>query len=234
MESKLSIKYWEKGDRPREKMLKSSATALSNTELMSLIIGTGGSQASAIDISRDLLGSYQNNLGKLSSLSARDLCSNFKGIGHAKACSIIAALELGKRLNLEDIDLSNGIINTDTAFAAIKSEIAFKEDEHFLAVYLNNANRILHKEIISMGGVAVVAVDVKKILRIALREKASCIILAHNHPSGSLTPSKEDIILTRKIKIASELMDIRLLDHFIVCGNRYYSFMENNNLEIEA
>ncbi|MBX9735017.1 MAG: DNA repair protein RadC [Chitinophagaceae bacterium] len=227
---KFSIKEWAETERPREKLLSLGSDHLSNSELLAILINTGTPQATALDIARALLHAVNNDLSKLGALSVRDIRQlNIKGLGTAKAISIVASLELGVRRQTAITRKEK--INTTTDMAAfLKSSFQFYSREIFAVVFLNQASKILQVEIISEGGITGTVADPRIILKKALEHQATAIILCHNHPSGNLKPSSADEILTQKIKTAAGFLDIKVADHIIVSSEGYYSFAEEGLL----
>jgi DNA repair protein RadC len=228
MATSTSIKNWAEDDRPREKLLLKGAEALSNSELIAILINNGAKQLSAVDVAKLLLQAVNNDLLKLSSLSVNEILRlKIKGIGLAKAIAVCAALELSTRRSLADN--KKEIIRTSKDIAQfLQAQLQFKKHEVFLVIFLNRANKILHHEIISEGGLTGTVADPRIILKHALENNATGIILAHNHPSGNLNPSKSDIELTAKIKNAAALLDISIIDHLIVSSEGYFSFADEN------
>ena len=224
-----SIKNWAEDDRPREKLLLNGKRALSDSELLAIIMGSGSREESAVDLSKRVLQSVNNNWHNLSRLSVKDLCK-FKGIGTAKAVSIIAAMEIGRRREAQSHEEKPKITSSKDAFTILRSLIGDLQVEEFWVLFLNQANFVIHKEQISKGGISQTAVDVRIILKIALEEMATGIILAHNHPSGNLKPSKSDYIITQKVKKAAETLDLNVLDHLIVTQKSYFSFADEGEL----
>jgi DNA repair protein RadC len=228
-EQKYSIKQWAKDDRPREKLLFNGAATLSDSELLAILIHNGSKEKTAVDLAKEILKLSKDNLSELGKLSVKDLMK-IKGIGEAKAISIAAALELGRRrqtsgtLQKKVITTSNDI--ADYCMAKLKDY----RHEVFAVIYLNRANKINHFEIISEGGITGTVADPRIILKKALEEDAVSIILCHNHPSGSLKPSRADEDLTHKIKEAAKYFDIRVLDHMIVSDAGYFSFADEGLL----
>jgi DNA repair protein RadC len=228
-EQKYSIKQWAKDDRPREKLLFNGAATLSDSELLAILIHNGSREKTAVDLAKDILKLSKDNLSELGKLSVKDLMK-VKGIGEAKAISIAAALELGRRrqttgtLQKKIITTSNDI--ADYFIAKLKDY----RHEVFAVVFLNRANKINHFEIVSEGGITGTVADPRIILKKALDEDAVSIILCHNHPSGSLKPSRADEELTYKIKEAAKYFDIRVLDHMIVSDAGYFSFADEGLL----
>lgn len=225
-----AIKYWATDDRPREKLLNKGTSHLSNSELIAVLINNGTRQKSAVTLAKELLAATDNDLSSLSRLSVKDILNlNIKGIGPAKAVSISAALELGLR---RDAALSKRKVISHSREVAdyVRAQLQFKKQEQFAALYLNQGNRITHFQIISEGGITSTVVDTRIILKGALAYDAVNIILCHNHPSGCLTPSKADISLTNKIKVAALTLDIQVVDHIIVSEEGYFSFADHSLL----
>ena len=228
-ETKLSIKSWAEADRPREKLLAKGKSALSEAELIAILIGSGNTQESAVELSKRILNSVDNNLVELGKLDVNALCK-FKGMGEAKAISIIAALELGRRRNEQTTPERESITSSRQAFNLLHPILADLPHEEFWLIFLNRANKVIKKQSISKGGVAGTVVDAKMIFKPAVENLASSVILCHNHPSGNRTPSQEDIALTRKIKEAGRALDISVHDHIIIANDTYYSFADEGLL----
>lgn len=221
----FTIKNWALDDRPREKLLQKGKLALTDAELIAILIGSGNKNESAVELSKKILSKHQNNLNTLGKLSVAQLIQ-FKGIGEAKAISIIAAMELGRRRRSEEaLDLIK-ISSSNSVFEVLQPIIGELNHEEFWILYLNNANKIIEKFQISKGGITGTLVDVRVTLRKALELGAVSLILAHNHPSGNLNPSESDKQLTQKLKIAAESLDIKILDHLIVTEKSYFSFAD--------
>lgn len=228
-EHKYSIKQWSKDERPREKLLLAGADKLSNPELLAILIHNGTPQKTAVDLAREVLRLGKDNLGELGKLSVRDLMK-IKGIGEAKAISIAAALELGRRRQAA-APLEKSLVRTSDDIARyLQIKLQDHRREVFAVLFLNRANKINHFEIVSEGGITGTVADPRIILRRALEEDAVNIILCHNHPSGSLRPSQADEQLTAKIREAARLLDICVLDHIIVSDSGYYSFADEGLL----
>lgn len=225
----FSIKNWNEDDRPREKLIQKGRSALSNAELMAILIGSGNRSENAVSLSRRILASNANNLNELGKLSIDDL-KQFNGIGEAKAISIIAALELGKRHRQEEGLKRTKITSSNTVFKLLHPILGDLYHEEFWILYLNNSNKILQLLQLSKGGITGTLVDVRLVYKKALQLGAVAVILAHNHPSGSLNPSEADKNLTKKLKIAGENLDIKVLDHLIITENTYFSFADENLL----
>jgi DNA repair protein RadC len=225
----LKIKSWSPEDRPREKLLAKGTPVLSDAELVAILLGTGTTTTSAVELAKRVLQTVDNNLHELARLSVKDLIK-VKGIGEAKAISIIAALELGRRRKDLDSEEKPRISGSRDCFEILRPHLQDLLHEVFWVVLLNRANRVIRKQQISQGGVAGTVADPKIIFKIAVAELASGIILAHNHPSGNLTASQADLDLTRKIKEAGKLLEIQVLDHLIVAGQKYFSFADEGIL----
>ena len=224
-ENKHSIKLWAKDDRPREKLLSKGAENLSNSELLAILIHHGTKERSAVDLGKEILSLGKNNLDELGKLTVKQLMK-VKGIGEAKAISVAAALELGRRRQ-SSISLEKAIITSSTEIAEyLRTALKDYRHEVFAVIFLNRANKINHIEIVSQGGITGTVADPRIILKKALEEDAVSIILSHNHPSGSLKPSRADEAITIKIKEAASLLDIRVIDHIIVSDEGYYSFAD--------
>lgn len=224
-----SIKNWSVDDRPREKMLAKGAAALSNAELLAILINNGSREKSAVDLAKEIMQLGKNNLDELGKLSLKDL-QKVKGIGIAKAISIAAALEIGRRRESAGI-LEKTTIRTSKDIAQfLRAALKDFNYEVFVAVYLNKSNKILNYKIISNGGLTGTVADPRVILKAAIEEGATGIVLCHNHPSGNLKPSGADEVLTQKIKQGAALIDIKVMDHIIVSNEGYYSFADDGLL----
>ncbi len=223
------INQWAEEDRPREKMLLKGKSALSNAELIALLIGSGNNDESAVQLAQRMLDSTSNNLIEFSKLSIEEL-SRFKGMGKAKAISIIAALELGKRRIAERVMQQVKINSSRDIYDLLLPDLTDNYYEAFFVVLLDRANKVIRKLNISRGGVSGTVVDPKKIFKLALDHNASSIILAHNHPSNNLKPSDNDIRLTKKLQEAGKALEIPVLDHLIVGNDNYYSFADESIL----
>ena len=226
---RLTIKEWSVQDRPREKYAKSGAVALSDAELIAILLRTGNESESAVELAKRLLSSSNNSLNNLSEKSLREL-SEVKGIGQAKAISLLTAFELGRRVRSEKVELSPHIQNSMDVVNLMQAKIAYLNYEEFWVIYLNNANTILKTVQISKGGITSTEVDTRIVMQEAVILKATQIILCHNHPSGSVKPSKADIQLTEKTRKAAQIMDIVLVDHIIIHREKYYSFAEEGRI----
>ena len=225
--NKISIKHWAEEDRPREKLMLKGVSALSDSELLAILIGSGNDKESAVELCKRILQKADNNLNKLGRFSVNDLTSNFRGVGQAKAISIIAALELGRRRKSEETTERKKINSSNDAYVIFYPILADLNHEETWALLLDRSNKVVSTMQVSRGGIAGTVVDIRLILREAINHYASSIVLGHNHPSGSCTPSPHDTTLNKKLKEAAQWMDISLLDHIIVCGETYYSFADN-------
>lgn len=224
-----SIKNWAEDDRPREKFLLKGRNSLSDSELLAIIMGSGSRDESAVELAKRILASVENNWNSLALLTAKDLCK-FKGVGEAKAISIITALEIGRRRLAQGFTEKPKINSSKDAVVLLQSLMGDLKVEEFWVLYLNHGNFVVKKEQISKGGISHTAVDTRIIFKTALEELATGIVLAHNHPSGNLKPSRDDEKITKKIKEAGRILDIELLDHIIVTQTGFYSFAEKGIL----
>jgi len=228
-EGSNSIKFWAEDDRPREKLAAKGAQALSNSELLGILINNGSKDKSAIDLAKEILKLGNDNLNDLGKLTIADF-KKVKGIGQAKAVTIMAALELGKRRHSGVVRDMTVAKNSADIAAYLKTQLKDYSHEVFAVLYLNNANKIKNFEIVSQGGITGTVADPRIILRKALENGATALVLSHNHPSGNLKPSRADEELTTKLKHAASFMDIKVLDHIIVSEEGYYSFADEGML----
>lgn len=226
---KLTIKSWSLDDRPREKLITKGKSVLSDAELVAILIGSGNKNESAVDLSKRILNSVNNNLNNLSKLTLEQL-TNFKGIGEAKAISIITALELGRRRQFEIGLEKPQITSSKDVYKLMIPVLGDLPHEEFWALFLNNSNKVLEQYQVSKGGLTATIVDVRLLFKRALELNAVAIIVCHNHPSGKLQPSQADKQLTQKIKQSSTTLDIKLLDHLIVTEKMYFSFADEGLL----
>ena len=226
----FSIKKWSENDRPREKLIAKGKSILTDAELIAILIGSGNRNESAVELSKRILASVDNEINSLGKLSIKQLTS-FKGIGEAKAISIVAALELGRRRKENEQPLLPKIASSKDVFELMRPLVGDLEQEEFWVLYLNNANKVIYKKQVSIGGKTSTIVDVRIIFKFGLEHGAVSIILCHNHPSGNLKPSQSDSNLTKKIKEAGVIMDIKLLDHLIVTEKDYFSFADEALLQ---
>lgn len=220
---KLNIKAWAEEDRPREKLLAKGRTILSDAELIAILIGSGNRNESAVELSKRILNSINNDLNKLGKLSVKELMQ-FKGIGEAKAISIVAALELGRRRKNTDNQLSKNIKSSKDVFEEVVGVMSDLPHEEFWVLFLDRRNAVIKKSNVSKGGVSGTVADAKIIFKEAIQLLASAVILCHNHPSGNLKPSDADIQLTKKMKEIGKLVDVPVLDHLIITDKSYFSF----------
>ena len=225
----FSIKNWKEDDRPREKLINKGKSILSDAELIAILIGSGSRDESAVELSKRILSSVNNNLNALARLSIEQLMQ-FKGIGEAKAVSIVTALEIGRRRRLEEALEQPKIASSKDAFEVMQPIIGDLQHEEFWVLYLNNSNKIIYKSQVSKGGITSTLVDTRLVFKKAMELSAVGILLAHNHPSGTLKPSESDKKLTQKIKTAGETLDIKILDHLIITEKAYFSFADTNIL----
>ena len=223
----MAISQWAEEDRPREKLLQKGKSALTDAELIGILIGSGTRTLSAVDLAKQILHHSANNLHQLAKLSVKDLMK-FKGIGEAKAISIVSALELGRRRKEMEPMIHQVIRSSEDAFQVIKPDLLDLPHEEFWVILLRRNNSVLRKHRISLGGVSGTVADPKIIFKKAVEELSSAMILAHNHPSGNLKPSQADINLTKKLKQAGELLEIPVLDHLIIGEQNYYSFADES------
>ncbi len=228
-EQKLTIKDWDLPDRPREKLLQKGVPALSNAELLAIIIGSGRPGLSAVDLMKNLLSTAEHRLQQLNQKSIAEL-TKFNGVGTAKAVKIKAALGLASRFSTEGV-LDRPVIQSSAmAFQFFRDDLAALDHEQFWVMYLNRAHRSVGKLQLSKGGIAETVVDLRLLFKRALELNATAIIMAHNHPSGNLTPSASDHNLTQRVRKAAGFFDIKLLDHLILSGKKYFSFADKQLL----
>lgn len=225
--SSFSIKDWSQDDQPREKLRDKGKAVLSDAELVAILIGSGNRDESAVALCKRILASVDNNLNELGKLSIQQLMT-FKGIGEAKAITIAAALELGRRRRGEEALEKQKITSSKSVFELMQPILGELPHEEFWIIYMNNSNKIIQKTQQSKGGITGTLVDVRLVLKFALEVGATSLILVHNHPSGALKPSQADQQLTQKLKTASESLDIKVLDHVIITEKAYFSFADEN------
>ena len=223
--SHFPIRNWSEDDKPREKLMLKGKSALSDAELIAILIGSGSRNESAVDLSKRILSSVANNLNALGKLSMAQLM-NFKGIGEAKAISIMAAMELGRRRRAEEAVELTKITSSKSVFEIMQPIIGELPHEEFWILYLNNSNKVISKAQLSVGGITGTLVDVRLVFKMALEKGAAALILCHNHPSGTLIPSDADKQITKKLKIAGDSLEIKVLDHLIVTETKYFSFVD--------
>jgi DNA repair protein RadC len=227
---KLNIKDLAEEDRPREKMLLKGVDALSDAELLGILIGSGNKNETAVELAQRILLSVSNNLNTLGKQEIRDLIRNFNGIGEAKAITIAAAMELGRRRKLAEAAVQPQITSSEDAYRIFHPLLADLKHEEVWVLLLNRANKVLKKFQVSKGGITGTVTDIRMIMKEAIDSLASAMILCHNHPSGSTKPSREDDSITRRLKEAGQIMDICLCDHIIVCDHAYYSYMDEGKM----
>ncbi len=225
----FSIKHWSDDDKPREKLVQKGKSVLSDAELIAILIGSGSRNESAVELSKRILASANNSLNELGKLSLKQLMQ-FKGIGEAKAVSIAAALEIGRRRRGEEAQKVTKISSSQSVFELLQPTMGELAHEEFWIVYLNNANSVMHTAQLSKGGITGTLVDVRLVMKQALELGSVALILAHNHPSGTLKPSEADKQITRKLKLAAEALDLKILDHLIITQKSYFSFADENIL----
>ncbi|MBM3404423.1 MAG: JAB domain-containing protein [Bacteroidetes bacterium] len=222
---KITIKCWAEDDRPREKLLLKGRNALSDAELIAILIGSGTARETAVDLAKRILGHVGDNLAELSKMSVNDL-KRFRGIGEAKALCMVAAMEIGRRRRTAEAMERERVTCSKDAFEIFHGQLASIAYEEFWIILMNKANKVIRKVNISEGGLSGTVVDPKKIFKIALEQNATGIILCHNHPSGNIKPSEADIKLTRQLQEAGKLMEMVVLDHIIIGEDRYFSFAD--------
>jgi len=225
----FSIKHWANDDKPREKMVQKGKSILSDSELIAILIGSGSRNESAVELSKRILASVDNNLNELGKLSIKQLMQ-FKGIGEAKAVTIAAALEIGRRRRGEEAQKITKISSSKDAFELMQPSMGELPHEEFWIVYLNNSNKVMHTAQLSKGGITGTLVDVRLVMKQALELGAVALILAHNHPSGGLKPSEADKQITQKLINAAVALDIKVLDHLIITQKDYFSFADEKIL----
>lgn len=227
--SSFSIKNWSQDDQPREKLRDKGKAVLSDAELVAILIGSGSREESAVDLCKRILASVDHNLNALGKLSIKQLME-FKGIGEAKAITIAAAMELGRRRRLEDAVQLDKITSSRSVFDVMQPILGELPHEEFWILYLNNSNKVIQKNQLSKGGITGTLVDVRLVLKSALEVGATSLILCHNHPSGTLKPSQADKDITQKLKTAAQSLDIKVLDHLIITEKTYFSFADESIL----
>lgn len=219
------ITNWSEDDKPREKLMLKGKSVLSDAELIAILIGSGSRNESAVDLSKRILASVDHNLNALGKVSLSQLIQ-FKGIGEAKAISIIAALELGRRRRAEEVVELKKVTSSKIIFEIMQPIIGELPHEEFWIIYLNNSNKVISKAQLSKGGITGTLVDVRIVFKTALEMGATGLILCHNHPSGTLIPSDADKQITKKLKLAGDSLEIKVLDHLIVTETSYFSFVD--------
>jgi DNA repair protein RadC len=225
----LTIKSWAEDDRPREKLISKGRQALSDSELLAILLASGSREETAVQLAQRILQENKNSINELAKLQLNDL-KKFKGVGEAKAVTIAAALEIGRRRTDESLEEKIKISSSKHAYSILKSKLSDLPHEEFWVLFMSRSNSVIKTECISKGGISGTVVDIRLILKPAIECLASSIILAHNHPSGNLKASQEDINLTKKTKEAAKLMDISLQDHLIIGDQAYLSFADEGML----
>lgn len=228
-QNSFSIKNWSQDDQPREKLRDKGKDVLSDAELIAILIASGNKDESAVELSKRILAKANHNLNALGKLSLKQLME-FKGIGEAKAITIAAAMELGRRRRLEDELVLTKITSSKAVFELMQPILGELPHEEFWIIYLNNSNKVILKSQLSKGGITGTLVDVRLVLKTALEVGAVGLILAHNHPSGTLNPSNADKELTQKLKLAAQSLDIKVIDHLIITEKAYFSFADESQL----
>lgn len=227
----MKIKEWAIEDRPREKMMARGIEALTDAELLAILIGSGNSEETAVQLCMKILADYNNDLNLFGKITLRELTTKaYKGIGEAKAITILSAIELGRRRESSEITKRMQVSSSKDVYSFFKPHMADLPHEEFWVLFLNHSNKVIRKKRISQGGIAETSADIRMILKDALQLLTCSMILCHNHPSGNNKPSSADEAFTRKITEAAKLMDIRVLDHIIVCEDSYYSFADNGKI----
>jgi len=228
-QNNLPISQWAEDDKPREKLMLKGKIALSDAELIAILIGSGSRNESAVELSKRILASADHNLNALGKYNIEQL-TKFKGIGEAKAISIVAAMELGRRRRSEEAKVLTKVSSSRIVFEVMQPIIGELPHEEFWVLCLNNSNKITHKFQLSKGGMTATVVDLRLMFKTLFEQNATAFILTHNHPSGSLTPSDSDMKTTEKIKIAARQLEFTLLDHLIITENDYLSFADESIL----
>ena len=229
-DKRLTIRDWAEDDRPREKMLRKGTQSLSDAELLAILIAIGNKNETAVELARRILNDCRDNLNELAQLTIADLCKRFKGIGEAKAITIMAALELGKRRKTSDILDRKKIVSSKDLFDLFEPQLVDLPHEEFWLGMLNGANKVIEIKRLTQGGSKQTVVDVPMLLKLALEKSAQAVAVAHNHPSGQNRPSHEDEAITRRIKTGCEAIGIVLLDHIIIARGDYYSFSDEGKM----
>ena len=229
-DKRLTIRDWAEDDRPREKMLRKGTQSLSDAELLAILIAIGNKNETAVELARRILNECRDNLNELAQLTIADLCKRFKGIGEAKAITIMAALELGKRRKTSDMLDRKKIASSKDLFELFEPQLVDLPHEEFWLGMLNGANKVIEIKRLTQGGSKQTVVDVPMLLKLALEKSAQVVAVAHNHPSGQNRPSHEDEVITRRIKTGCEAIGIALLDHIIIARGDYYSFSDEGKM----
>ena len=229
-DKRLTIREWAEDDRPREKMLRKGTQSLSDAELLAILIGSGSKNETVVELSRRILHECHDNLNELAQLTIHDLCKRFKGIGEAKAISIMAAMELGKRRKMSETLERKKITSSKHLFDLFEPLLNDLPHEEFWVAMLNEANKVIDVKRLTQGGTRQTVVDIPLLLKMSIEKSAQIIVVAHNHPSGQNRPSHEDELITKRIKTGCEAIGINLLDHIIIAHNEYYSFSDEGKM----
>jgi DNA repair protein RadC len=229
-EKRLTVREWAEDDRPREKMLRKGAQSLSDAELLAILIGSGSRNETVVELARRILHDCHDNLNELARLSISDLCKRFKGIGQAKAISILSAMELANRRKMSSALERKKIASSIHLFEIFQPVLVDLPHEEFWVALLGGANKLMEIKRLTQGGSKQTVVDIPMLLKMALEKSADSLAVAHNHPSGQNNPSKEDDEITKRIKAACEAVGIRFIDHIIVCNHQYYSFCDEGKI----
>ncbi|HEY5591386.1 MAG TPA: DNA repair protein RadC [Paludibacter sp.] len=229
-DKRLTIREWAEDDRPREKMLRKGTQSLSDAELLAILIGSGSKNETVVELSRRILHECHDNLNELAQLTIHDLCKRFKGIGEAKAISIMAAMELGKRRKMSETLERKKITSSMHLFDLFEPLLNDLPHEEFWVAMLNEANKVIDVKRLTQGGTRQTVVDIPLLLKMSIEKSAQIIVVAHNHPSGQNRPSHEDELITKRIKTGCEAIGINLLDHIIIAHNEYYSFSDEGKM----
>ncbi len=229
-EKRMTIRDWAEDDRPREKMLSKGAQSLSDAELLAILIAIGNKNETAVELSRRILHDCGDNLNELARLTISDLCKRFKGIGQAKAITIMASMELGKRRKLATTLERKQIKTSLHLYELFEPHLADLPHEEFWLGMLNSANKVIDVKRLTQGGASQTVVDLPMLLRFAIEKSASIVVVAHNHPSGQNRPSHQDVEITKQIKAGCVAVGISLLDHIIIAHDKYYSFCDEGKL----
>ena len=229
-EKRLTVREWAEDDRPREKMLRKGAQSLSDAELLAILIGSGSRNETVVELARRILHDCHDNLNELAQMSIADLCKRFKGIGEAKAITIVAALEMGKRRKTNEALERKKISSSRDLFELFESQLVDLPHEEFWLALLNGANKVIEIKRLTQGGSRQTVVDIPMLLKIALEKSAHAVVVAHNHPSGQNRPSREDQQITDRIREGCKAIGIELLDHIIIARGAYYSFSDEGKM----
>lgn len=227
---RLTVREWAEADRPREKMLQKGSQSLTDAELLAILIGSGSRNETVVELSRRILHECNDNLNELAQLTITDLCKRFKGIGEAKAITIVAALEMGKRRKTKDILERKKISSSLDLFELFEPQLVDLGHEEFWVGLLNGANKVIEIRRLTQGGSRQTVVDIPMLLKMALEKSAQAVVVAHNHPSGQNRPSHEDDVITRRIKAGCDAIGITFLDHIIIARGQYYSFCDEGKM----